>query len=186
MNPARIHVIDSHTGGEPTRTVIDGGPDLGDGPMSERLSLFARKHDAFRRAVVNEPRGSDVLVGALLLPPSNPACATGVLYFNNVGVLGMCGHGTIGIVSTLAFLGRIHPGRHLIETPVGIVSAELRVDGSVVIENVPSYRSKAAIAIDVHGYGRIVGDIAWGGNWFFLIGDRPRRTVRRFHHARHP
>ena len=178
MNPARIHVIDSHTGGEPTRTVIDGGPDLGNGPMSERLSLFARKHDAFRRAVVNEPRGSDVLVGALLLPPSNPACATGVLYFNNVGVLGMCGHGTIGIVSTLAFLGRIHPGRHLIETPVGIVSAELRVDGSVVIENVPSYRSKAAIAIDVHGYGRIVGDIAWGGNWFFLIGDHGFQLIQ--------
>ncbi len=178
MNPRRIHVIDSHTGGEPTRTVIDGGPDLGDGPLSERLSLFAHNHDAFRRAVVNEPRGSDVLVGALLLPPSNPACATSVLYFNNVGVLGMCGHGTIGIVSTLAFLGRIYPGRHLIETPVGIVSAELRSDGSVVIENVPSYRSKAAVAIDVPGYGRIVGDVAWGGNWFFLIGDHGFQLIQ--------
>jgi 4-hydroxyproline epimerase len=178
MNPARIHVIDSHTGGEPTRTVIDGGPDLGDGPLSERLSLFAREHDTFRRAVVNEPRGSDVLVGALLLPPCDPACATGVLYFNNVGVLGMCGHGTIGIVSTLAHLGRIQPGRHLIETPVGIVSAELRNDGSVVIENVPSHRSKAAVAIDVPGYGRIVGDVAWGGNWFFLIGNHGLRLTQ--------
>lgn len=178
MNPARIHVIDSHTGGEPTRTVMAGGPDLGVGRLSERLSLFARKHDTFRRAVVNEPRGSDVLVGALLLPPSNPACATGVLYFNNVGVLGMCGHGTIGVVATLAFLGRIHPGRHLIETPVGIVSAELRNDGSVVIENVPSHRSKAGIAIDVPGYGRIVGDVAWGGNWFFLIGDHGFQLIQ--------
>ncbi len=178
MNPARIHVIDSHTGGEPTRTVIDGGPDLGDGPLSERLSLFARKHDAFRRAVVNEPRGADVLVGALLLPPCNPACATGVLYFNNVGVLGMCGHGTIGVVATLAFLGRIQPGRHLIETPVGIVAAGLRDDGSVVIENVPSHRSKASVAIDVPGHGRIVGDVAWGGNWFFLIGDHGFQLIQ--------
>jgi 4-hydroxyproline epimerase len=170
MNPSKVHVVDSHTAGEPTRTVIAGGPDLGTGPLSERRSLFARQHDAFRRAVVNEPRGSDVLVGALLQEPCDPTCATGVLYFNNVGVLGMCGHGTIGIIATLAYLGRIQPGLHQIETPVGIVSAELREDGSVEIENVPSYRSQSRVALEVPGYGRVTGDVAWGGNWFFLVG----------------
>jgi 4-hydroxyproline epimerase len=170
MNSSKVHVVDSHTAGEPTRTVIAGGPDLGAGPLSERRSLFAREHDAFRRAVVNEPRGSDVLVGALLQKPCDPTCAAGVLYFNNVGVLGMCGHGTIGVIATLAYLGRIQPGLHKIETPVGIVSAELREDGSVEIENVPSYRSQSSVALDVTGYGRITGDVAWGGNWFFLVG----------------
>src|ERR1700758_684633 len=118
MNSSRVRVIDSHTCGEPTRTVIAGGPDLGDGPLAERLVIFAREHDAFRSAVVNEPRGSDVLVGALLQKPCDPACLTGAIYFNNVGNLQMCGHGTIGVVATLAHLGRIGPGLHRIETPV--------------------------------------------------------------------
>ena len=113
MNLPKVHIIDSHTAGEPTRTVIAGGPDLGNGPLSERLSIFARHHDSFRRAVVNEPRGSDVLVGALLLEPCDPSYSAGVLYFNNVGVLGMCGHGTI-TVATLAYLERIQPGHHKI------------------------------------------------------------------------
>jgi len=170
MKPSKVHVVDSHTAGEPTRTVIAGGPDLGIGPLSERRCLFAQEHDAFRRAVVNEPRGSDVLVGALLQKPCDPTCAAGVVYFNNVGVLGMCGHGTIGIVATLAYLGRIQPGLHKIETPVGIVAAELRNDGSVELENVPSYRSQSGVPLDVPGYGRVSGDVAWGGNWFFLVG----------------
>lgn len=169
MNSGRIRVVDSHTCGEPTRTVISGGPDLGEGPLSERLELFAHKHDAFRRAVINEPRGSEVLVGALLQRPSDNACVTGVLYFNNVGNLGMCGHGTIGVVVTLAHLGRIGPGHHRIETPVGVVTADLHQDGSVTIENVPSYRSAANVAINVPGYGKVTGDVAWGGNWFFLV-----------------
>ena len=171
MNLSRIRVIDSHTCGEPTRTVIAGGPDLGDGPLADRLLKFAREHDAFRSAVVNEPRGSDVMVGALLQKPCDPECATGAIYFNNVGNLQMCGHGTIGVVATLAHLGRIGPGLHKIETPVGIVSAELHGDGRITIENVPSYRSSAGVAIEVPGYGPVVGDVAWGGNWFFLVGD---------------
>ncbi|HEU0005290.1 MAG TPA: proline racemase family protein, partial [Terriglobia bacterium] len=119
----RVKVIDSHTGGEPTRLVVEGGPDLGRGPLAERLERFRTTYDSFRSAVVNEPRGSDVVVGALLCQPTDPACAAGVIFFNNVGYLGMCGHGTIGLVVTLAYRGLIGPGTHRIETPVGIVSA---------------------------------------------------------------
>ena len=162
-----IEVVDSHTGGEPTRIIIAGGPDLGTGSMADRLSTFRDHHDRFRSAVVNEPRGSDVLVGALLCEPVDPACAAGVIFFNNVGYLGMCGHGTIGLIVTLAHLGRISPGSHRIETPVGEIAATLNADGTVTIANVPSYRTAQA-TINVPGHGPVSGDIAWGGNWFFL------------------
>jgi 4-hydroxyproline epimerase len=165
----RIEVIDSHTGGEPTRVVIAGGPDLGSGSVAERREAFRARFDTFRSAVVNEPRGSDVLVGALLLPPNDPACACGVIFFNNVGYLGMCGHGTIGLIATLAFLERISPGEHLVETPVGTVRACLHEDGSVSVRNVPSYRHAKAVSVAVEGYGTITGDVAWGGNWFYLV-----------------
>ena len=164
----KIRVIDSHTGGEPTRLVISGGPDLGRGPLSARLGRFRAQHDDFRSAVVNEPRGSDVMVGALLCEPVDPACAAGVIFFNNVGYLGMCGHGTIGLVATLSYLDRIRPGEHRIETPVGTVSAILHDGGEVTVNNVPSYRSAAKVAVDVPGFGPVCGDVAWGGNWFFL------------------
>ena len=120
--------------------VVSGGPDLGIGPLSERLERFRRQHDGFRSAVVNEPRGSDVMVGALLCEPLDPACAAGVIFFNNVGYLGMCGHGTIGLVATLAYLGRIEPAEHRIETPVGTVGTILRENGEVTVNNVASYR----------------------------------------------
>jgi len=167
----RIQVIDSHTAGEPTRVVIAGGPDLGDGDLQGRLELLRMKHDAFRTSVVCEPRGSEVVVGALLCEPVNPAAAAGVIFFNDVGYLGMCGHGTIGVVTTLAHLGRIAPGRHAIETPVGTVQTELHADGSVSVRNVPSYRYRESVPVDVEGYGRFVGDVAWGGNWFFLVAE---------------
>jgi 4-hydroxyproline epimerase len=165
----RIRVIDSHTGGEPTRLVVSGAPDLGAGSLSDRLKRFRHQHDDFRSAVVNEPRGSDVMVGALLCEPTDPACKAGVIFFNNVGYLGMCGHGTIGLVVTLAHLGRIEPGEHQIETPVGIVAATLHDTGEVTVSNVESYRSAANLLVDVPGYGKVRGDIAWGGNWFFLV-----------------
>jgi len=167
----RIQVIDSHSAGEPTRVVIAGGPDLGDGDLQSRLELLRTKHDAFRTSVVCEPRGSEVVVGALLCEPVNPAAVAGVIFFNDVGYLGMCGHGTIGVVTTLAHLGRIAPGRHTIETPVGTVQTELHPDGSVSVRNVPSYRYRASVPVDVEGYGCFVGDIAWGGNWFFLVAE---------------
>jgi 4-hydroxyproline epimerase len=165
----RVTIIDSHTGGEPTRVVVGGGPDLGGGTVAEQLKVFRELHDRFRSAVVNEPRGSDVLVGAMLVPPADKSCAAGVIFFNNVGVLGMCGHGTIGLVVTLAHLSRIQPGEHRIETSVGVVTATLHADGSVSVGNVPSYRKAKAATFDVPGVGRIVGDVAWGGNWFFLV-----------------
>jgi 4-hydroxyproline epimerase len=167
----RVRVIDSHTGGEPTRVVISGGPDLGDGPLAERLDRFRTQHDHFRSAIVNEPRGSDALVGALLCTPVDDTCVTGVIFFNNVAYLGMCGHGTIGVVATLAYLNRIRPGTHRIETPVGIVTARLYDNGEVEIENVPSYRHLAHVTVDVPNFGAVTGDVAWGGNWFFLVND---------------
>ena len=164
-----IQIIDSHTGGEPTRVVIGGGPDLGSGTVAERLQVFRDHHDRFRSAVVNEPRGSDVIVGALLVEPSDASCAAGVIFFNNVGCLGMCGHGTIGLIVTLAHLGRIQPGEHRIETAVGIVTATLHPDGSVSVANVPSYRKAKAATVEMAGGGKITGDVAWSGNWFFLV-----------------
>jgi 4-hydroxyproline epimerase len=168
MNP--VKVVDSHTGGEPTRVVVSGGPDLGRGSMAQRLERFRKDQDAFRSMTVNEPRGSDVLVGALLCEPVDPTCAAGVIFYNNVGVLGMCGHGTIGLVATLAHLGRLQPGVHRIETPVGLVTATLHGSGEVSVANVPSYRKRKDVAVD--GFR---GDIAWGGNWFFLIEDHGLR-----------
>jgi 4-hydroxyproline epimerase len=165
----RVGVIDSHTAGEPTRVVISGGPDLGGGPVAQQLKVFRDRHDRFRSAVVNEPRGSDVMVGGMLVPPADASCVTGVIFFNNVGYLGMCGHGTIGLIATLAYLGRIHPGEHRIESSVGVVTARLHEDGAVAVENVPSYRKAAGVKISVPGFGAVQGDVAWGGNWFYLI-----------------
>ncbi len=168
-----VHVIDSHTGGEPTRVVISGGPDLGSGPLAERLRVFREQHDDFRSAIVNEPRGSDAVVGGLLCEPVDPSCAAGIIFFNNVGYLGMCGHGTIGLVATLAYLGRMRPGVQRIETPVGTVSAELHDSGKVTVGNVPSYRFGKQVPVEVKGFGTITGDVAWGGNWFYLVNGSP-------------
>jgi len=181
-----IRVIDSHTGGEPTRLVIDGGPDLGTGPMADRLAILREQHDWLRSAVVNEPRGSDVIVGALLGQPSDPSCIAGVIFFNNVGYLGMCGHGTIGLMASLSYLGHVAAGTYRVETPVGIVEATLQAGATaatpggaaarpylsrVSVRNVPSYRYRANVAVQVDGIGRVTGDVAYGGNWFFLIND---------------
>lgn len=173
----RIEVIDSHTGGEPTRLVVSGFPNLGTGSMAERKQRLASKHDAWRAACILEPRGNDVLVGALLCEPVDPSACAGVIFFNNTGYLGMCGHGTIGLVVSLAHMGRIGAGVHKIETPVGTVEATLHEDRSVSVRNVPSYRYRQAVALQVPGYGLVQGDIAWGGNWFFLIADHGQRIV---------
>ena len=173
----RIQIIDSHSGGEPTRLVIGGFPDLGNGTMAERRALLAAQHDAWRATTVLEPRGNDVIVGALLCEPVDPANAAGVVFFNNTGYLGMCGHGTIGLVASLAYLGRIQPGVHGIETPVGTVSTTLHEDGSVSVRNVPAFRLHHRLAVDVPGYGAVIGDVAWGGNWFFLVTEHTQRVA---------
>jgi 4-hydroxyproline epimerase len=177
----RIHVIDSHTGGEPTRVILAGGPDLGAGTLAQRRERFRAVHDDLRRAVICEPRGSDVLVGALLCPPVDPACAAGVIFFNNVGYLGMCGHGTIGVAVTLGHLGRIAAGRHLLETPVGRIAFAYDGRYTVTLENVPSYRLAAKVTVSVPGVGNVTGDVAWGGNWFFLV--REHGEVLELAHA---
>ena len=171
MSIRHVKVIDSHTGGEPTRVVLTGGPVLGAGSLADRLIVFRENFDTYRSAIVNEPRGSDAMVGALLCQPVDPSCATGVIFFNNVGYLGMCGHGTIGVIVTLAHLGIIGPGTHKMETPVGLIEATLDDPNTVTLRNVPSFRLAASVAVAVEGLGVIRGDIAWGGNWFFLVND---------------
>jgi 4-hydroxyproline epimerase len=163
--------IDSHTGGEPTRVVISGGPDLGCGSMEERRQCLGQQHDWLRRAIILEPRGSAWLVGALLQRPVDESCVAGVIFFNNAGYLGMCGHGLIGVVETLAHQNLLHPGTHAIETPVGVVTAELHPDRSVSVTNVASYCYRQNVTLSVPGEGQVTGDIAYGGNWFFLVGN---------------
>jgi 4-hydroxyproline epimerase len=175
-NPS-LRVIDSHTGGEPTRVVIEGGPDLGAGTMAVQAEILRRDHDWLRGSVCNEPRGHEAMVGALLCEAHEPDCLCGVIFFNNVSNLGMCIHGTIGVMTTLAHLGRITSGAHRLDTPVGVVTAMLHDDGSVEVENVPSYRTAAAVSVDVQDWGTVTGDVAWGGNWFFLM-DRQGPEVR--------
>ena len=171
--PSRIYVIDSHTEGEPTRVVTDGWPQLRGSTMAERSEDLRTRFDYLRRAVICEPRGYDAIVGALLTPPVNPDSTVGVIFFNNGTYLGMCGHGAIGVVRTLQYLGRIKPGKIRLDTPVGTVAAELDDDGSVTIENVPSFCHARDVAVEVPGVGRVVGDVAWGGNWFFITHDTP-------------
>jgi len=175
--PRRVKVIDSHTAGEPTRCVISGGPDLGPGSVAERLEKFRHEHDIFRRAILSEPRGSDVLVGALLVEPVDLQSAAGVIFFNNVGYLGMCGHGTIGLAATLQHLGRIGPGAYRVETPVGDIKFSLGEDGDVTLRNVEAYRFRARVPLEIPGAGKVYGDVAWGGNWFFLVEDHPFKLL---------
>ncbi len=167
----KIEVVDSHTAGEPTRVVLSGAPDLKGGCVAERLRLLRQQHDWFRSAVVNEPRGSAALVGALLCPPTDPSSAAAVIFFNNAGYLGMCGHGTMGVAATLAHLGRMAVGTHLLHTPVGAVQVQLHDAHRVSVRNVPSFRHRKGVRLPVPGFGEVQGDIAWGGNWFFITSD---------------
>lgn len=172
----RIPFLDSHTGGEPTRLITSLPFDLGVGSVADKLSALKKNHDDLRRTVLLEPRGSDVLVGAYLVEPADPTCQFGVIYFNNVGYLGMCGHGTIGLIASLAYLGRVQPGTVRVETPVGVVEATLHKNEAgeypnrVSVRNIPAYRHLTHVPVEVNGK-TIHGDVAWGGNWFFLVHD---------------
>jgi 4-hydroxyproline epimerase len=174
---SKIRILDTHTAGEPTRIVVSGGPDLGGGPLADRRVRFRESFDAYRRAIVNEPRGSDVLVGAQLVEPSDPSCTAGVIFFNNVGYLNMCGHGTIGVGVALGHLGRIQAGRHRLETPVGVVPFEYDGANTVTLENVPSYRHAHHAELHLPGVGAVHGDVAWGGNWFYLVDIEAHRGM---------
>jgi len=171
-----IPFLDSHTGGEPTRLITSLPFDLGTGSVADKLSTLKAHHDDLRRTVLLEPRGSDVLVGAYLVPPADPTCQFGVIYFNNVGYLGMCGHGTIGLIASLAYLGKVQPGVIRVETPVGVVEATLHKNeageypNKVSVQNIPAYRYLTHVPVTIDGK-TIHGDVAWGGNWFFLCHD---------------
>lgn len=167
----RLHVIDSHTGGEPTRLIMNGFPALTGDTIAAQLDDLRSHHDQWRRACLLEPRGNDVLVGALYCAPVTPGATCGVIFFNNAGYLGMCGHGTLGLIASLHYLGLIAPGVHTLDTPVGPVAATLHADGAVTLRNVPAYRYRRHVSVQVPGHGAVVGDIAWGGNWFFLVSD---------------
>lgn len=170
----RVRVIDSHTEGEPTRVIISGAPDFGGGAVSQQAKVFRDHHDDFRRATINEPRGNDFLVGAVIVPPADPRAVCGVIFYNNVGLLNACGHGTIGLAATLMHLGRIGVGLHPVETPVGLVTIRIDETLSISIDNVPSYRYRKDVPISFKFEGQprsVTGDIAWGGNWFCLIKD---------------
>jgi 4-hydroxyproline epimerase len=168
-----MRVIDSHTGGEPTRVIINGGPDLSNGSRAERCQRFKADFDHVRTMSIREPRSSDAAVGALLCDPVDPVNVAGVIFFNTAGYLGMCGHGIIGLVNTLAYMGKITEGSHSIETPVGVVNVDFLGNHQVRIKNVASYRYKKAVTVNVPEIGEVTGDIAWGGNWFFLVNETP-------------
>jgi len=179
---ARIHVIDSHTEGEPTRVVLDGWPEAPGASVRERRDAMRTTHESWRRATVLEPRGHDAVVGAVLVPPDRPEASTGIIFFNDVSWLGMCGHGTIGVVRTLQHLGRIAPGTVELDTPVGPVRASLAPNGEVTIRNVPARLARANVTVQVPGIGAVTGDVAWGGNWFFLT-QVPTPTLAFEHRA---
>jgi 4-hydroxyproline epimerase len=188
--PRTMRVVDSHTEGEPTRVVVDGWPQPAGGTMAARRDDLRARFDHLRRAVVQEPRGHDAVVGALLTPPVHATSVAGVIFFNNGTYLGMCGHGLIGVVRTLEFLGRLRSGCHQFDTPVGTVRAELADDGSVTIENVPSRLHARDVTVAVPGFGDVTGDVAWGGNWFFITHESPVpvdmehvRALTHFTHA---
>ncbi|WP_170785937.1 proline racemase family protein [Ruegeria lacuscaerulensis] len=168
-----MHVIDSHTGGEPTRVILDGAPDLGTGSLADRARRLATDHEEFYRSIMLEPRGQPAMVGALLVEPVDPTCVTGVIYFDVDAVLGMCGHGTIGLAVTLAHLGRIGIGEHRIETPAGVVTVTLHDANTVTVQNIESRRVHRDVTLDVPGHGQVTGDVAYGGNWFFIVDPSP-------------
>ncbi|CUJ99317.1 4-hydroxyproline epimerase [Ruegeria denitrificans] len=172
-----MHVIDSHTGGEPTRVILSGAPDLGSGPLADRAHRLATHHETFYRSIMLEPRGQPAMVGAFLVEPVDPTCVTGVIFFDVDAVLGMCGHGTIGLTVTLAHLGRIGAGQHRIETPAGVVTVELHDANTVTVMNIESRRVHHGVTLDVPGYGAVTGDVAYGGNWFFIVDPSPIPVV---------
>ena len=166
--PSAIRVVDSHTEGEPTRVIIEGMPQPAGNTMAERRDDLRERYDHLRRAIVCEPRGYAAIVGAMLTPPVSPDALAGIVFFNNETYLGMCGHGLIGVVRTLEHLGRLTPGAVRFDTPVGTVSAELERDGSVTIQNVPAHCHALDAPVNVPGLGTVTGDVAYGGNWFFI------------------
>ena len=166
---ARLSVIDSHTGGMPTRVIVDGFPPLRGTTLAERRDDLASRHKRLRDAVVDEPRGSEPMVAALLVEADTDAAATGVIYFDRAEVLGMCGHGTIGVARTLRALGRIGDGSHSLDTPAGSVEVCCLPDGRIRLANVHSRRLASGVRLEVPDVGPVTADVAYGGNRFLVV-----------------
>lgn len=177
--------VDAHTCGNPVRLVAAGGPMLPHLPMGERREIFIRDHDWVRRALMFEPRGHDIMSGAIIYPPYRADCDFAVLFIEVSGCLPMCGAGTIGVVTAAIEEGLVKPripGVVAIETPAGRVDVAYTVkDGfvdSVRLHNVASYLHQSDIEVDVPGIGRLVVDIAYGGNFYAVI--EPQETWEGF------
>jgi 4-hydroxyproline epimerase len=168
-----VRVIDSHTEGEPTRLVVEGLPEPAGNTVQDRVAAIERDFEALYRPLLLEPRAYEAMVGAWMGSPTAEGCIADVVYFNPAGVLGMCGHGTIGVAATLAQTGKLSPGDYRFNTPAGIVGVKIVDPATVQIENIPSYRIAASARLEVEGYGGVVGDVAYGGNHFFLVKNSP-------------
>lgn len=174
-----VHVVDSHTAGEPTRVVTGGLPNVPGATMADKRAFLRQHCDALRSGLVCEPRGHDAIVAAYLLPPCDPTAHAGVVFANDVGYLGMCGHGAIGVATTLLAMGMVAPASAdgdteiRLDTPVGTVVAQVAVrdgrPGAVRLRNVPSFLHARDVEVPVEGIGRVTVDVAWGGNWFAIL-----------------
>ena len=170
--------VDSHTEGMPTRVITGGLGPIPGSSMQERRLYFEKHLDDLRLLLMREPRGHSAMSGAFLQPPTRPDADWGVLFVEVSGLLPMCGHGTIGLVTSLAHVGRLSVGQHAVETPVGTVQTELHSDGTVSVDNVECRCHAMDVELLLPGYGSVVGDVAWGGNWFFLIEGGPCELSR--------
>jgi 4-hydroxyproline epimerase len=173
--PPRLRVIDSHTIGEPTRVVIDeslvAGLDLGMGSVRERRDRFRDRYDHVRSALVGDPRGTNAMVGVILVPPADPSCRFGAFCVNRVGYLDMCGHATIGLAVTLGSQRIIEPGSFRLETPAGVVGVMWHGGGAASFECVPPRRIAKGLALACDDGSRVTGDVATSGLWFFICRD---------------
>lgn len=185
-----IQAIDSHTAGEPTRVVTGGLPAIRGATMADKRAGLQRAHDHLRRALVLEPRGHDAIVLAYLLSPCRAGADLGVVFANDAGYLGMCGHGAIGVATVAVATGMVaaqEPVTELVlDTPAGAVACRVAVDGgrptSVTITNVPSFLFRQRVVVPVHGFGKVAADVAYGGNWFaFVEADQLGLMVEKNH-----
>lgn len=172
--------IDSHACGNPVRLVVGGAPILPHVPMAQRRDIFVRDHDWVRRALMFEPRGHDIMSGAILYPAHRSDCDFGVVFIEVSGCLPMCGAGTMGLVTAVLEEGLVMPrreGKLAIDTPAGKVEIDYVRNGpfveSVKLFNVASYLHSADVTVNVPGIGSLTVDIAYGGNYYAIVEPQP-------------
>lgn len=175
--------LDGHTCGNPVRLVSGGGPILEGQTMLEKRAHFLRAFDWIRTGLMFEPRGHDMMSGAILYPPTRPDCDVAVLFIETSGCLPMCGHGTIGTVTMAIENGLVtprEPGKLAIDAPAGRVEVTYRQEGRFVEEvrlrNVPAFLHAEGLTAQVEGFGEIVVDVAYGGNFYAIV--EPQKNFR--------